>query len=92
MKVGNLVGKVSYYFPLIEDYYEQRPGLILEVRPATDYTVKPPAKFNYYKVLWQDDGFPTYVLGSHVEEHEAEELEPYINILDKKKKEWYDKK
>ena len=91
MKPGDLVGKVSYYFPLLEDYLTQRPGLVLEVRSAVDYNVKPPARYRYYKVLWQDDGFPAYKVGSKVEEHEAEELEPYEKTLENKKKEWYDK-
>ena len=92
MKLGDLVGKVSYYFPLLEDYYTQRPGIVIATRNATDYNVKPPARFTYYKVLWQDSGFPTYEPGRFIEEHEREELEMYEKVLDSKKKEWYDKK
>ncbi len=91
MKMGDLVGRVSYYYPLIEDYYNQRPGIIISIRRATDYNVKPPAKFIYYKVLWQDSGFPSYEPGRYVDEHEIEELELYEKTLDKKKKEWYNR-
>ena len=80
---------MSYYFPLLEDYLNQRPGLILEVRNAVDYSVKPPARYKYYKVLWQDDGFPAYKVGSQVEEHETEELELYTETIRNREKEWY---